>query len=92
MLQTGKITPLAKHKTDTVPVPMARPARGGSRLFIFLKLFVSIIELVDQVAAVQCSFSPVTDSCLQTINYILFKKRERGVLSGLKTRREAESF
>ena len=75
LLQTGKITLLAKHKTDTVPVPMARPARGGSRLFVFLKLFVSITELVDQVAAVQCSFSPVTDPCLQTISYILFKKR-----------------
>ena len=55
---------------------MARPARGGSRLFIFLKLFVSVKELVDQVAAVQSSFSPVTDSCLQTISYILFIKRE----------------
>lgn len=57
--------PLAIHKTDTVPVPMALPARGGSRLLILLELFVSFTELVDQVAAVQSTLSPVTDSCLQ---------------------------
>lgn len=44
---------------------MARPARGGCRLLILLEPLVSFTELVNQVTAVQGSFTPITDSCLK---------------------------
>ena len=60
----SKIFPLAKHKTDTVPVPMASPARGDCGLFVLLELLVGLQEFLDQMMTVQCSFPPISNSCL----------------------------
>lgn len=60
-----RLSPRTKHKTDTVPVPMARPARGGSRFFILFELCICFAEFVYKVTTVKRTFSPVTNSCLK---------------------------